>query len=92
MPRPQGSRADIGAFEFPEGPPQFTAIMWQPSGLDVRWVGLPSQHYGIQTSADLADWVDFTNLSVDANGFGEFRCPMTSTNALDFFRLKTISP
>jgi hypothetical protein len=89
--RPQGVRADIGAFEFQFTIPRITSAKWQPgTGFWLQSCGLPGQLYKLQVSTDLVSWSDWADLLTGPDGVNEF----TDSNlaAFRFYRLKSLSP
>jgi hypothetical protein len=52
--------------------------------------GLPNHIYAMQTSTNLLDWLDVTNLCTGANGLCEFTCPDAGDSNRRFYRTKAL--
>jgi hypothetical protein len=88
--RPQGNAADIGAYEFEFVPLFVSARLQAPSDLRLQFCGLPNHTYTFQSSTNLQDWIDVTNLCAGANGLGEFSCQDAGVSNKRFFRTKAL--
>lgn len=89
--RPQGAAMDIGAYEFEFTPRIISARFQPPSAFWLKCCGLPNQIYALQTSTNLLDWLDVTNLCPGANGLCEFTCPDAGDSNKRFFRTKALA-
>jgi hypothetical protein len=79
-PRPQGLASDIGAVEG-------TLLSMQNNGngkLTIYEGGPPGAPCSLQTSTNLADWINFQTVAADASGWAAFT--LTNTAPKQFFR------
>jgi hypothetical protein len=74
---------------FVAAPPSFTALAQQPGGtILLQMNGTPTVAYTLQTSTNLTDWMDLTNVTPGADGRGEFITTNTAKIPKQFFRLR----
>lgn len=81
--RPQGPRADIGAFEQ-----TFLQIHRLPPSsqrIQIRYDGVPGERYTLSSTTDFKDWTDVQSQTADASG-GVFFSNLDSSTGLRFFR------
>jgi predicted outer membrane repeat protein len=76
VPRPQGSRCDIGAFEVPA----LQLSRTYTDGVLVSFYVLSSQQYALEGSLDLASWSTIETGVAAATGPLSFSLPTTSTS------------
>jgi len=93
VPRPQGSRVDMGAYEY-----QFTTAcitgsrFLSSSHYWLQACGMPIQFYTLQTSTNLLNWSDVSTGLTGIDGVHEFiDANLGSCNAR-FYRLKSAAP
>ena len=91
--RPQGRGVDVGAYEFQFTIPQITSAAFpSASNFWLQVCGLPTRTYTLQSSTNLHDWSDVTNLLTGATGMGEaLHCNARNCRA-QFYRLKSPPP
>ncbi len=93
IPRPQGLRADIGAFEFEFKTPLITRAEWlSSSDFWIQSCGLPNCTYKLQISTDLRSWYDRADLITGPVGIADFTDSGLGSPATRFYRLKAVSP
>jgi hypothetical protein len=91
--RPQGLRADIGAFEFQVTLPRITgARYYSSSQFWIQSCGQPDQTYALQVSTDLLSWSNRTDIVIGPDGMNEFTDSDLGGYAFRFYRLKSVSP
>jgi len=93
VPRPQGPCVDIGAFEY-QYIPVFTDAKFQnPTNFWLQMSGLlPGQAFILQSSTNLVDWTDVTNLVAGESLLYEFVDGNSGASAARFYRLNCRIP
>lgn len=73
VPRPQGPRVDIGAFEYQYSGAVFTRIEVQSkTNLFLKGFALPGTSYTLQASQDFLSWDNIATLTSASNGVLQF--------------------
>jgi hypothetical protein len=71
--RPQGLATDIGAYEFQYIIPRIVGACFRAaSSFQLQFWGLPYETWTLQTSTNLLNWSNVTNLCSGANGMSVF--------------------
>jgi len=87
--RPQGTAADIGAYEYQFTMPIITAAHYQsPSAFWLQSCGLPGETYTLQVSTNLVQWADLTNLLSSTCGVCEALDTNLGDSSCRFYRLR----
>ena len=66
----------------------FQGIAFQPGGCWVQGSGTPGIPYKLQSSPDLANWLDLATLPAGTNGVFQFLDTAATNDAKRFYRLK----
>ena len=70
-------------------PPLFTRISPGVGQLQLQFTGTLGIDYTLQSSSNLLQWVDVTNLAAGSNGLFQFVVPEATNSSKEFFRLKS---
>lgn len=90
--RPQGRVPDIGAYEYEFTRPQIVSTQCESeSRFRFQTCGLPNCSYTVQTSTNLTDWTDLTNVCANATGVFDFTGGDTRNMPEQFYRLKMLT-
>jgi hypothetical protein len=89
FPRPYGSAADIGAFEYGSALPGLTIARTSTIGLDLLGTGNPGQACRLMTSTDLLLWSPLATNRFDSDGKVLLHDQCDPAAGARFYRLAT---
>ncbi len=93
VPRPQGTAADIGAFEYQSPVAEISGCRHQPDlGFYFSASAWPNRSYAVQVSTNLQHWSDLTNVLSDGSGWIELLDCNPPASPLRAYRLKLLPP
>ena len=87
FPRPAGSAADIGAFEYGSVMPTLAVSRSGPAGLNILASGNASQSCRLLWSPDLMSWVPLATNQIGGDGTVLFYDTCPPGTACRFYRL-----